>query len=104
MNLAQLEQKLFAIARRHSPGAQVPYAFEKRIMALIKNCSVVDKATWWARALWRSAAACVALALLLSAVSFFIPEKNTPAFSNDLSQAFEKTLLVAVDQDTEFSR
>ena len=58
---------------------------------------VVDDWALWARALWRAAAPCVAIMLLLSAWSFFDPQGSTPA--NDLSQELEKTLLAAVDQD-----
>ena len=35
MNLVELQKKLLAAARTDVPGDQVPYAFEKRIMALI---------------------------------------------------------------------
>src|SRR2546429_320289 len=33
MNLAELHKKLLAAARAHQPRADVPYAFEKRVMA-----------------------------------------------------------------------
>ena len=97
MNLAQLEQKLIAAARANPPGDQVPYAFEKRIMARLAARPVVDDWALWARALWRAAAPCAAIMLLLGAWSFLAPQRSTPA--TDLSQALEKTLLAAVDQD-----
>ena len=50
----------------------------------------------WARGLWRAAVACVALAVVCGAVSFFTP--SAADNSNDLSQDFENTLLASVDQ------
>ena len=57
----------------------------------------VDDWALWARALWRAAAPCVAIMLLLGAWSLFAPRGSAPA--SDLSQALEQTLLAAVDQD-----
>jgi hypothetical protein len=51
----------------------------------------------WGRALWRAAAPCVAIMLLLGAWSLFTPQASAPA--TDLSQDLEQTLLAAVDQD-----
>ena len=97
MNLAQLERKLIAAARANPPSDGVPYAFEKRIMARLAVRPVVDDWSLWARALWRAAAPCVAIMLLLGAWSLFVPHtSNSPT---DLSQELEKTLLAAVDQD-----
>jgi hypothetical protein len=97
MNLAQLERKLIAAARADPPSERVPYAFEKRIMARLAARPAMDDWALWARALWRAAAPCMAITLLLGAWSFFTPPSSTPA--NDLSQELEKTLLAAVDQD-----
>ena len=58
--------------------------------------TVVSRAVAKPVALWRAAAPCVAIALLLGAWSFF-SQSSAPA--NDLSQALEQTLLAAVDQD-----
>ena len=97
MNVEELQRKLIAAARAHPPGDRVPLAFEKRIMARLPARPVLDDWALWARALWRAAAPCVAIMLLLSAWSFFAPRPAAPA--NDLSQEFENTLLAAVDQD-----
>ena len=97
MNLAQLEQKLIAAARAHPPGDRVPYAFAKRILARLAARPAVDAWELWARALWRAAAACVAITLVLGAWSFLTPRETTPV--NDLSQVLEQTLLAAVEQD-----
>ena len=97
MNLAELERKLIAAARANPPSDWVPYAFEKRIMALLAARPVVDAGALWARALWRAAAPCVAIMLLLGAWSLLTPQSSAPA--NDLSQDLEQTLLAAVEQD-----
>jgi hypothetical protein len=96
MNLAELERKLIAAARAHPPSDRVPYAFEKRILARLAARPLADGWELWGRALWRAAAPCVAIALLLGAWSFF-SQSSAPA--NDLSQDLEQTLLAAVDQD-----
>ena len=97
MNLAQLERKLIAAARAHPPGEQVPYAFEKRILARLAACPRLDHWELWGRALWRAAAPCLAVTLALGAWSLLVPQRIAPA--NDLSQQLEQTLLAAVDQD-----
>ena len=97
MNLAELERKLMAAARANPPSDRVLYAFEKRIMARLAARPMSDGWELWGRALWRAAAPCVAIMLLLGAWSFFTPQASAPA--NDFSQALEQTLLAAVDQD-----
>jgi hypothetical protein len=95
MNLPELEKKLIAAARLKAPDERVPYAFEKRITALIAARGVPDKWVFWARGLWRAAAACVAVACVFGAVSLFTPA--APDNGNDLSQDFENTLLASAD-------
>ena|SRR6266550_3935091 len=97
MNLAQLKQKLIAVARANPPSDRVPYAFEKRIMARILARPCPDHWALWSRALWRAAAPCVALMLLLSAWSFFAPNANAP--TSNLPQEFENTVFAAADQE-----
>jgi hypothetical protein len=97
MNLAELQKKLIAAARTNVPGDGVPYAFEKRVMALLASRAATDNLALWARGLWRAAAPCVAIALLLGVWAFFNPVSSANA--EDLSQNFENTLLAAVDQN-----
>jgi len=97
MNLDELQRELIAADRANPPSDRVPFAFEKRIMARLPARPRPDEWALWSRALWRAAAPCVAVMLLLSAWSFFAPNTSAPA--NDLSQDFENTLLAAVDQD-----
>jgi len=98
MNLAELERKLIAAARATPPNDRVPYAFEKRIMAHLAVRPVLDGWAQWGKALWRAAAPCVAIVLLLSVWTIFSPASGS---STDLSQDFENTLLAAVDQNGE---
>jgi anti-sigma-K factor RskA len=96
MNLAELQKKLIAAARLNPPDDRVPYAFEKRITALIAARAGTDRWVFWTRGLWRAAASCVAVAVVCGAVSLFMPA--TADNGNDLSQEFENTLLASVDQ------
>jgi|SRR5579872_1383936 len=93
MNLAELHRKLIAAARATPPDDRVPYAFEKRIMARLAGQSPLNAAALWGRALLRAAALCVALMVLLTLGSFFLPS-GTP---DTLSQDVEQTLFAAVD-------
>ena len=97
MNLAELERKLIAAARSRPASDAVPYAFEKRIMAHLKTRAVIDQWSLWARALWRAAAPCVAIMLLLGGWSLLAPTSTAPGI--DLSQQFENTVLAAADQE-----
>jgi hypothetical protein len=67
MNVTELQRKLLAAARFPAPDAQVPCAFERRIMARLAPESVASLWELWGIALWRAAAPCVAV-LVLAAV------------------------------------
>lgn len=95
MNVDELQKKLIAAARASTPGDHVPYAFEKRIMALVPAVPQTNAAALWVRGLWQAAVSCAAIALLCGAWSFFSPAANS---SDDLSQNFETTLLASIDQ------
>jgi hypothetical protein len=95
MNVIELQKKLIAAARADAPSDQVPYAFEKRIMALIPKTAPTDGVALWVRGLWQAAASCAVIALLCGAWAFFNPASGT---GDDLSQNFENTLLASVDQ------
>ena len=105
MNLESLRQKLLAAARANPPADRVPYAFEKRILALLAQSPALDLSALWARALWRAAAPCVALTLLLGVWSFVGTQNNpgTPGLSDndDFAQHFERTMLAAVEEPAE---
>ncbi len=93
MNPDQLQEKLLAVARQNQPSDHVPYAFEKRIMALLTR-PMVDAWSLWGRALWRGAAACVLAMALLGGWSLQVESND----STDLQQEFEQTVLAALDE------
>jgi len=91
-----LQRKLIAAARAVPPGDQVPYAFEKRVTALLAARKPADHLVLWVRGFWQVAVSCVIVSLLLGVWTFFNPAASTHA--EDLSQNFENTLLASVDQ------
>lgn len=95
-NWPLLQRKLISAARANPPSDHVPYAFEKRVMALLAARSATEPLVVWVRGLWRAALSCMAVALLLGTWAFFNPAASTK--SDDLSQNFESTLLASVDQ------
>ena len=97
MNLAELQKKLIAVARTEVLDDRVPYAFEKRVTALLASRVAPDNMALWVRGLWRAAVSCVAVTVLFGAWAVLNPA-TTPAASDDLSQNFESTLLASVDQ------
>ena len=105
MNLETLRQKLLAAARANPPTDRVPYAFEKRILARLKLSPAPDLSALWARALWRAAAPCVAVTLLLGVWSFVGAQNNfgAPGLGDgeDFAQHFEWTMLAAVEEPAE---
>jgi hypothetical protein len=99
MNLEKLQQKMLAAARAGTPDNRVPYAFEKRITALIAGRVRPQNLDVWVRGLWRAAVSCVAVAVVCGAwVLLSPPPGGSGPGSDDLSQRFENTLLASVDQ------
>ena len=101
MKLSELEKKLLAAARTNPPDDRVPYAFEKRITALLKTQPALDRWALWSRALWRGAVGCLVVMFLLGAGLLLLPQSNSPA--GDLSQEFENTMLASADQDVDYT-
>ena len=98
MNLVELQSKLTAAARVHTPDDRVPYAFEKRVTALLQARGAAHAANLWVRGLWRAAVSCVVLTAACGAWVIYSPTPSN-AMSDDLSQSFENTLLASVDQN-----
>jgi hypothetical protein len=96
MNLAELQKKLVIAARTEVLDDRVPYAFEKRVSALLASRVAPDSMALWVHGLWRAAVSCVAVALLCGAWTLFTPAAT--GNPTDLSQDFENTLLASVDQ------
>ncbi|MDD5141345.1 MAG: hypothetical protein PHY43_13930 [Verrucomicrobiales bacterium] len=99
MNLVELQKKLIAAARANVPGDQVPYAFEKRITALLASRVAAENMNLWVRGLWRAAVSCVAITLLLGAWAVLNNPATTTTATDDFSKNFESTLLASVDQN-----
>src|SRR5262245_14390638 len=94
MDLNELQRKLLATGRESRPSEDVPYAFEKRITALL-NGVPSPNLFYWASALWRAAGPCVAIMLLWSAWSMFL-DSSSEALP-DLSSHFESAVLAEVE-------
>jgi len=96
MKLSELQKKLIAAARANPPSDRVPYAFEKRITALLAARPVLDRWALWSRALWRGAVGCLAVMALLSAGSFFIPQNlSIPSRKPLLTSRYECVILLS---------
>src|SRR5215207_8196437 len=95
MNLVQLHQKLIGAARNNPPGDQVPYGFEKRIMAGLKIAPCLDEWAMWARAFWCGAGVCAAITLSFCVWSSIpaVDSDSVASFSHDL----EQTILASAD-------
>jgi ABC-type glycerol-3-phosphate transport system substrate-binding protein len=96
MNIEGLQRKLIAAARAIPPDERVPYAFDQRVLAALRSRPVPDLWQVWSQALWRAAAPCVAVLVLLGAWSMF---DSDTTLQGDFSQDFEDTVLAAVAQD-----
>lgn len=103
MNLAELQKKLIAAARLRPADERVPYAFEKRVMALVAARKGADLLAAWTRGLWRAAISCLVVALACGALSWFTPASTDNSISKDLSQDFENALLASADQSSNFT-
>ncbi len=94
MNIAKLQSKLIAAARALPPSDRVPYAFEKRIMAQLTVVPTPDGWSLWSYALWRAAAPCVAVMLLLGGWTVY--DRNNGA-SHPLAHDLEEVVLATAD-------
>lgn len=91
MDIEELQKKLLAVARANTPGDKVPYAFEKRILARITSEPVVDVWALWSRLLWRAAAPCVGIMLIISIWAMVSLDLN--GSSETLATDLENTVL-----------
>lgn len=98
MNLAALQEKLLAVARERPPADHVPYAFEKRVMARLASAKPEDLWSMWGSALWRGAAACLTVAVLLTVFAFAQEQASS---ATNLSQVYDSTVSTAADQLTD---
>jgi len=96
MNLVELQKKLIAAAKMEVLDDRVPYAFEKRVTALLASRVDAQKLDAWVHGLWRAAVSCVAIAIVCGAFAILTPAATDSG--NDLSQTLDNTLLASVDQ------
>jgi len=96
MNLVELQKRLIVAARKNVPSDRVPYAFEKRVTALLAGRVAPQRLDAWVHGLWRAALSCVAVAVVCVAVAMLVPAPVSNAA--DLSQDLDSTLLASVDQ------
>jgi len=61
-------EEFVKLARSLPREERVPYAFEKRIMAHLREAPGMDAVTLWAHALWRAAAPCLGIMIIAAAV------------------------------------
>jgi hypothetical protein len=92
-----LEQKLMEAARSHPPTAQVPYAFEQRILARIKELRRSDPMAVWGRLFWRAAFSSLLITLLASAWAASNPPLSTPGA---LADDFESIVYSGLNEIT----
>ncbi len=90
MNMDDLQRKLFAAARALPPSDHVPFAFEKRVMSCLAAVESTDVLALWSRLLWRAAAPCVAIMLLMSAWTVYSSRSSIP--SQTLAADLERTV------------
>jgi hypothetical protein len=96
MDLNTLYNKLILAARAARPSEEVPYAFEKRIMARLMPRLKVDPWALWSRNLSRSAVLCGIVCLLVGLWSYHKFSRDTVADS--ISVAFETAVFAPQDQ------
>lgn len=91
MNLDKLQSKLLAAARSVPADERVPYAYCGRVMARLRGPGPEDGWSLWSRALWKAAAASVALSLALGFWSF-------ASMNDPLPVSLESTLVSMAEQ------
>jgi hypothetical protein len=98
MNLDGLRTKLIAAAKNNPPAENVPYLFEKRVMANLRSHSPLNIWALWGQPMWRAAISCVAITLLCGVWSL---SNISAADSNDFSQDFESAVFAGMSQHVE---
>lgn len=93
MNLSELQQKLLRVARQNPPGDQVPYAFERRVMARLTAAPRPSEWLAWSRALWYGAAACTAITI---ATALWTPAASANG-DTSFTDGVEESILAATD-------
>ncbi|HYT62069.1 MAG TPA: hypothetical protein VEL06_17955 [Haliangiales bacterium] len=98
-HLAVLQEKLLAAARANRPRQEVPYAFEKRVMARLAGKPAPDLLAIWNRTLWRAVAPCLVVTLLLGVWTFLSQPNDNPG--ETLAADLENSLYLPFDNQTD---
>ncbi len=93
--LGQFINAARSLTREVQLNEQVPYAFEKRIVANVIGRRVADLSNSIATAMWRAAFGCLVISVLTGAIVSFANPSATELFATDL----ERTVLAPVDVD-----
>ncbi len=99
MNENEMRAKLIAAARNNPPSADVPYAFEKRIMNRVAAGAAPNVWALWGGPLWRAAISCVAITVLCGVWSVVNHQKAQNA--ENFSQDFEAAVFAPLSQHLE---
>jgi hypothetical protein len=65
-------EEFLSLARSLPVDERTPYAFERRIMARLRDLPGADALSDWTHALWRAMAPCLGIMLLAAVVSFAV--------------------------------
>lgn len=91
MNLELFEAKILAAARKAPVSDRVPYAFEKRIMARLRQSPALDPLAFWSHALWRAVAPCLGLCVLSALLT--VDWNSSPEGDRRLARSFENAVV-----------
>ena len=97
--IEQLQNELLKTGKSIREDDSVPYAFEQRIMAQLRQATQRDTWANWSMALWRGLAPCLGIAILT--ITWFVMNLDSMASSPTLEVALEDTLAVPVSTDTD---
>lgn len=100
MKLAELEKKLLTAARKLPVDDRVPYGFEHRIMARLRERHAPEGWALWARWLWQATVPCVALTVLLSALAVLSLDSAGVNNTASLDEQFQEVVFAAIDYDS----
>ncbi|MDB6052954.1 MAG: hypothetical protein JWN25_477 [Verrucomicrobiales bacterium] len=70
MDIEKVRIGLLKAERSRVPSQDVPYAFEKRVMAHIASCPALESITDYMSVLWKAAGSCACVMVLAFVVSF----------------------------------
>ena len=87
MKVPELEE-IARAARKLPENSSVPYAFEKRVMALLRGRKPEDVLAFWNQTMWKAALACVAISLFTGIIAQFGNENGSgELFAAELERA-----------------